>query len=296
MRQQASSLPSKLPIDPGYRRLRYIRYADDFLLGFTGPKSEADKVKRQIGDFLRHTLKPELSDEKTLITHGRTEAARFLGYEVSILKDDTKRTKGRRSINGVVGLRIPVGVVRAKCKPYMRNGKPIHRTSRLHDSVYSIVAAYQMEFRGIVEYYRLAHNLHQLGRLRWVMERSLTKTLAAKLRVSAAQAYKRYKADLITPEGTRKGLRVTVEEEGRTLVAQWGGISLQAQHQGGVGRHTTQDMDYPHRTRTTAPGRSPKPYWVRLMAARQRKTLVLCQPCHTDVHHGRPDTDRPHTD
>ena len=323
LRQQAQKLPSKLPIDPGYRRLRYIRYADDFLLGFTGPRSEAEEVKRQIGDFLRHTLKLDLSDEKTLITHGRTEAARFLGYEVSILKDDTKRTKGRRSINGVIGLRIPVGVVRAKCKPYMRNGKPIHRTSRLHDSVYSIVAAYQMEYRGIVEYYRLAHNLHQLGRLRWVMERSLTKTLAAKLRISAAQAYKRYKADLITPEGTRKGLRVTVEEEGKTLVAQWGGISLK--------RNIKAELDdKPPRTWITRtelvqrlladtcelcgsqehvqvhhvralrdlqkPGRSPKPYWVRLMAARRRKTLVLCQPCHTDVHHGRPDTDRPHTD
>ena len=214
-------------------------------------------------------------------------------------------------------------MVRAKCKPYMRNGKPIHRTSRLHDSVYSIVAAYQMEYRGIVEYYRLAHNLHQLSRLRWVMERSLTKTLAAKLRISAAQAYKRYKAHLITSEGTRKGLRVTVDEDGKTLVAQWGGISLKRNIKAKL--DDTPPRTWINRTELEQrllaytcelcgsrahvqvhhvralrdlqkPGRSPKPYWVRLMAARRRKTLVLCQLCHTDVHHGRPDTHRPYTD
>ena len=96
LRKQAQRLPSKLPDDPDYRRLRYVRYADDFLLGYLGTRSEAEDIKRQIGDFLRHTLKLELSEEKTLITHGRTETARFLGYEVNVLKDDTKRTTGGR--------------------------------------------------------------------------------------------------------------------------------------------------------------------------------------------------------
>ena len=118
-------------------------------------------------------------------------------------------------------------MVRAKCKPYMQDGKPIHRNRHIHDSVDRIVAAYQTEFQGVVEYYRLAYNLHQLDRLKWVMESPLAKTLAAKLRITAAQAFKRFKADLNTPEGIRKGLRVTVEREGkRPLVAQWGGISL----------------------------------------------------------------------
>lgn len=109
----------------------------------------------------------------------------------------------------------------------MQDGKPIHRNRHIHDSVDRIVAAYQTEFQGVVEYYRLAYNLHQLDRLKWVMESPLAKTLAAKLRITAAQAFKRFKADLNTPEGIRKGLRVTVEREGkRPLVAQWGGISL----------------------------------------------------------------------
>jgi group II intron reverse transcriptase/maturase len=71
------------PFDPNYRRLKYIRYADDFLLGFDGPKEDAEVIKTRLGEFLRDYLKLELSPEKTLITHTKTEKARFLGYEIS---------------------------------------------------------------------------------------------------------------------------------------------------------------------------------------------------------------------
>ncbi len=74
LRKRLWVIPSKHQSDPDYRRLRYIRYADDFLLGFTGPRSEAEEIKRALGDFLRDELKLELSEEKTLLTHGRTGA------------------------------------------------------------------------------------------------------------------------------------------------------------------------------------------------------------------------------
>ena len=73
--QQAQALPSRDPADPNFRRLRYVRYADDWLLGFTGPKAEAQDIKRQLAAFLRDELKLELSEEKTLITHARAGRA-----------------------------------------------------------------------------------------------------------------------------------------------------------------------------------------------------------------------------
>jgi len=76
LRQQRRGLPARDPGDPGYRRLRYIRYADDHLFGFTGPKAEAEQIKQRLADFLREDLKLELSAAKTLITHARTQAAR----------------------------------------------------------------------------------------------------------------------------------------------------------------------------------------------------------------------------
>jgi retron-type reverse transcriptase len=126
LRNQAQALPSVKTNDPDYRRLNYVRYADDILLGFVGPKSEAEEIKRQLGKFLREELNLKLSEEKTLITHARSEAARFLGYEVTTLQDNAKRTKKNtnnrgpetmcRSVNSRIGLRVPKDIIEAKCK------------------------------------------------------------------------------------------------------------------------------------------------------------------------------------
>ena len=94
------ALPSTDPMDPGYRRLKYIRYADDHILGFTGPKAEAEEIKARLAEFLRETLGLELNAEKTLITHARSQRARFLGYDITVQHSGTKITSGRRSANG----------------------------------------------------------------------------------------------------------------------------------------------------------------------------------------------------
>jgi len=140
LRKQQRSLPSKNPRDPAYRRLRYARYADDTLLGFTGPKAEAEEIKQRLGAFLRDDLKLELSEEKTLITHGRTGAARYLGYEITVHHDDRKLTHGRRSANGSVALRVPRDVIAAKCAPYLKLGKPEVRPHLVNDDDHTIVA------------------------------------------------------------------------------------------------------------------------------------------------------------
>ncbi|MEV6350213.1 hypothetical protein [Actinoplanes sp. NPDC051851] len=124
LRQQMRSLPSADPNDPGYRRLRYVRYADDHLLGFAGPKHEAEEIKQRLTRFLREDLKLELSAGKTLITHARTGAARFLGYEITVQHNDSKTTRRRRSVNGQVALRVPLDVIKTKCAPYLHRGKP----------------------------------------------------------------------------------------------------------------------------------------------------------------------------
>ena len=140
--------------------------ATHLLLGFAGPRAEAEEIKRRLAEFLRDELKLELSPEKTLITHGRTQAARFLGYEMVVFHDDAKRKHAMRSINGCIGLRVPMDVVRAKCQPYERYDKPVHRPERRHNSDFSIVAQYQAEYRGVVQYYQLAYNVHCFARLK----------------------------------------------------------------------------------------------------------------------------------
>lgn len=310
------TLPSRCPDDPDYRRLRYVRYADDFLLGFVGTHEEAQAIKAHLAAFLRDTLKLDLSDEKTLVTHARTGEARFLGYGVRIAVADDQRTAGQRTINGLVSLRVPAVAVRRKCARYMSAGKPAHRAELLNDDAFSIVARYQAEYRGLVEYYRLAHNLQCLSVLKWTMETSLTKTLAAKHRTSVASVYRRYHATVANEHGKAvKALRVRVERPGqRPLVATWGGISLtrnldaalndtpyvvhggrtelvrrlQAEACELCGSSARVEV---HHIRKLADlkkhGRTP-PRWVETMAARRRKTLVLCRPCHRSIHAGKP--------
>jgi group II intron reverse transcriptase/maturase len=317
LRQQAQHLPSRLPDDPDYRRLKYVRYADDFLLGYVGTRPEAEAIKQQLADFLNTQLRLDLSTDKTLITHGRSAAARFLGYDVTVMQDDRKHTNGRRSLNGVVSLRVPRDVLQAKCQPYVKHGGPWHRPELLHQSVFDIVTQYQSVYRGVVNFYRLAHNLRDVARLHGIMQHSLTRTLAAKLRVSVPEVYRRYRVEILGEDGQRRaGFEVQVPREGKPpLVAHWGGISLAWSIDA-----TLDDRKVPFRFANTTEivqrlladtcelcgsrdriqvhhiralknlnrkGRPDKPLWVTVMAARRRKTLIVCHRCHVDIHGGR---------
>ncbi len=215
LRKQMQRTPSVVLDDPDFRRLRYVRYADDFLLGFIGPREEAEVIKRRIGEFLHDQLGLELSGTKTLITHARTEHARFLGYDIGTLQQDERRGRHGR-FNGKVALKVPAEAVRERCKSYSRRGRPIHRQELVHDSEFSIVAQFQGRYRGFAEYYKLATNRsYLLGRLKWVMETALTKTLALKLGISVSQVYARFGTTLQTAQGPRKGLEVRVERDGK---------------------------------------------------------------------------------
>ena len=165
LRKQMQQLPSRDPYDPGYRRLRYVRYADDFVLGFIGPKVEAQQVKESLETFLHDTLKLELSREKTLITHATSQAARFLGYElVNQQANDQLDRNGRRRVNGQIGLRVPANVIEQHCQAYMRKGKPAHRSYLLHDEDFGIVA--QAIVKGfLLPVWSLQKRLPFIGRL-----------------------------------------------------------------------------------------------------------------------------------
>lgn len=320
LKKQFQQLPSQDPTDPDYRRLKYVRYADDFLLGFIGPRAEAEEIKEHLGRFLHEDLKLNLSEAKTLITHARSEAARFLGYEIHTLHADEQRDhRNRRTINGGIGLRVPQAVVQEKCQRYMRHGKAIHRPELLEESDFTIIATYQAEYRGIAEYYRLAYNLHSLHTLQWVMDQSLMMTLAGKLRTSVAKIVEKYQATFQVDGKPYKGLQVIREREGKApLVARWGGIPLIWDIKASLKDHPpsiwggrselekrllAQRCEYCGATSDTEPiqvhhiralkdlqrypGRE-KPGWVKTMAYRRRKTMVLCRTCHQDVTFGRP--------
>jgi len=173
----------------------------------------------------------ELSQSKTLITHATSQAARFLGYEIKAQHSDVKITRNRRAVNGMIGLFVPRTVIRQRCAFYMKRGRPAQRGMLLHDDDFTIVAKYQAEYAGLVQYYLLAQDVFRLGRLHWVMETSLLKTLAGKHRSTVSAMARKYRATVDTPAGRRKCLQVTIERDrGRKpLIARFGGIPLTRQ-------------------------------------------------------------------
>jgi len=248
------------------------------------------------------------------------EYACFLGYEIHALHANDKHNhRGQRCINGSIGLRVPKRVIHDLCLKYMRRGKPYHLMQRTNDSVYSIMAQYQTEYRGVVQYYRLAYNLHQLGRLKWVIQQSLVCTLSKKLKISKAQVYSRYKTTHQNEHGTYKVLEAKLNREaGKTpLTARFGGIPLRYNKCASIndapttpiwsGRSelverllaqecelcgATNNIEV-HHIRKLADlerhGQTNLPQWVRQMATRRRKTLVVCRSCHHDIQYGRYD-------
>ena len=319
LRREMRRLPSYETHDPDFRRLSYVRYADDFLLGFIGPRNEAEAIKSAITKFLAEELRLELSDAKTLITHARGDKARFLGYEVTVSQCDTKVAADQRSVNGKIALLVPHGVVTAKQKQFMKGGKAVHRPELLEDADLSIISLYQSQWRGLLNYYLMAVNVSvRLPKVYRVMRISLAKTLAGKHNLTLSQVFRTYQGIVSTMHGDLKVLRATLPRPGREpLVAEFGGLEVRWRKAcPNCDPSTTvkwnrrselvkrllvnvcelcgcPDFCEVHHIRKLSdidrPGRRPKTEWERVMVARRRKTLVLCRKCHNAVDDGKHD-------
>ena len=312
LRQQRRGLPSRDTRDPDYRRLRYIRYADDILLGFTGPKAEAGEIKQQLAVFLRDELKLDLSADKTLITHARTQRARFLGYEILVQHCAT-----RPRVNGHIGLRVPMDVIKARQSPYLYHGTPWDRPRLLNLDDLQIIRTYGEEYRGFVQYYLLAGNVYALNRLRYAMETSMLKTLACKHRSTVTKMARTYKTIIATEHGPRTCFEARQERPGRKpLAARFGGIPLKRQRKAVIddripvppprrrelvtrllrGECELCEQHAPVETHQVAKlaelaRTGQRPPWAAKMAKMRRKTLIVCAPCHQVIHTGKPAAD-----
>lgn len=324
LEQERRQVPSQDTHDPNYRRLAYVRYADDFVLGFAGPKSEAVAIKQAIGEFLKEHLRLEMSANKTLITHARTQQARFLGYAISVYHADDKlsdkanaRTKVR-SANGRVRLGIPKGLIQEHVRRYQLNGKVVGETWLMDYSDAHIIETYQLRYRGLAEYYKYAVDRYRFGGLKNAMEISLVKTLARKHKTKVSSIYRKYRGTRMIDGFEYKTLQVEVSTPEGNRAFYWGAIPLKTVKPGEepihdkrfqpmYRRHTDlvrrlqadtcelcgsqKDIEVHHIRKLSdlkKPGRREKPAWVKRMIALHRKTLVVCRDCHKAIHAGEP--------
>jgi group II intron reverse transcriptase/maturase len=304
-------VPSRDPNHPEYRRLRYIRYADDFLLAFAGPKKEAEEIKRRIGEFLE-TIGLTMSEEKTLITHAATGYARFLNYNISVATPVE-----RKNASYVIQLTIPTDVKTKWMRKYTRKGKTHHRAELLEMSDFEIVQTYGAEFRGIVNYYILAKNVSDVFYpVKHVAMESAIKTLANKHKTKKSRIYRKYAkknehgvraliVELSNPKNPNKPYRAKLGETpirhkrntiitDRKWTPQFNRTELVKRlladtcelcgTQGDVEVHHIRKLA---NLQKRYKGRKDPPQWVRFLIERRRKTIVVCKDkCHRQIHAG----------
>lgn len=317
--QQAMlSLPATDPQDPNFRRLTYVRYADDFLVGVIGSKADAQELKTWLGNYLKSELQLELSEEKTLITNAK-ERVHFLGYD--LLRGEGKRRLRypcklgvcvKRTVSKQMRLLIP----RDKCYAFAKKyGNPTkwHGTCRaplINLSELEILMIYNAEIRGFLGYYSLADNLTATAApLLWLTSGSFFRTLASKRKstlkkvsrsmkrgpgryVLTAQKkegeIKEYELLVSTKQLRRGKARLSnLDQEPNTLKYRNRtelGKRLRAQTCEWCGTEVGPIQVHHVRKLGNLKG---KTLWERQMIERQRKTMVLCERCHDDLHAGR---------
>lgn len=313
--KQMLSTPHKDAMDADFRRMQYVRYADDFLISVIGSKSECETIKADITQFMREQLKLELSDEKTLITHAQ-DKAKFLGYEIFIRKSDAvKRNKDgvlKRDFNGAVVLTLNSAVIQKKLTEYnaleVRNidGKDIWwskpRRYMTPMKPENILAQYNAETRGLYNYYSLAANVSkECASFAFIMKMSMFKTLGWKLNTSARKVRQKYQKDkdFVIPYNDAKGkqkYRVFYNEGFKKRNAQFDVDydklpqtmyvpypSLVERLKDGrcelCGKEGKVVMHHV-RTLTKLKGNNE---WEKLMLKRHRKTLVVCEDCNSMI-------------
>lgn len=311
-------IPSGDPFDTGYKRLFYARYADDFAIGIIGSYADAEAVRRQVAEFIEGTLKLTIASEKSHIAASR-KGMKFVGYEVRTYSGDrtVKVKRGNRhttmkSISEHIQLHIPKDKLPKFCaeKGYgnYQTTKAIHRSEWINDSDAEIILAYNGEMRGLANYYSLAKSAKtRLNKLAYIWQTSLLKTLACKHKSSVKSMAKRLKTDdgytLVVPgEKKTRVIRLfrlknleaprpenpTIDEQPNTYIWTLGRSEV-------IKRLNREQCEYcetkqgpfeVHHIRKLKDVAKGKALWQKMMAARNRKTLVLCQNCHHQLHAG----------
>ena len=326
LQEKQSKLPSVVEDTDKYKRLRYCRYADDFLCSVTGSFTDTKKIMCSIIEFLNNDLILDVSENKTGIKRA-TRNIEFLGYRIKIRQTGREvkmkvngRIHKRRTLQGHIRLSIPEHKIRDFSKSHgygvYAENKAKHRPYLLTSSEVEIVTMYNSELRGFANYYALANNAkHELGQLQHLAFRSLIKTLAGRRKTSMTAIYIRLK------QGSEWVLKYKMNNAWKELkIFQLKHLTKRPNgtddklpltaHLFTTGTELTQRMNANlceycgntsrpmevHHVRKLKDLQSKKHLenWERVMIARSRKTLILCDECHHLLHQGKlPDNRKP---
>jgi len=308
------SVPSKDLTDPNFKKLVYVRYADDWIIGVRGSFEDCKIILEQIRIYLRDNLKLTLSENKTLITNARQGRAIFLGtsiyrgihqtfnYSLGSLPPRNNRE---------VRLEVPLNRILKKLNEvgFLKDRTPIPRFLWLHNTKDQIISLYNSVYRGYINYYSFAMNKNKLNSyLHFILKTSCAKLLAAKFTLNTqSKVYQEFGKDLKgednigfivadygltpwdfkTPSITRFP-KNKVSESGiiSTLYAETISVtSLENLNCVNCGSNYRVEMHHIKYLKDLNPKLSKID---ALMAKRRRKQLPLCRECHLSHHSSAP--------
>lgn len=310
-------LPSKDPNDPGFVRVRYVRYADDWCIGVMGSRKLAEEIKEKVGKFLKDQLNLTLSSEKTAITNARTQEAKFLGYRFYIGSTEEQKQVKTTNHSGIEFKRRSTGmeiVLKAPMEELIKKltqkgfcdaeGKPIHRAPWTLLDEDQIVMLYSSINRGILNYYRPANNWSRVQRVQYILKYSLAKTLAAKRKGGIGDAIENENIS-VTVERSGKKPRVVEFYQNHDWTVNGNAFSEEKKVDivlMNFRLRTRSKLDWPccicgdetdiqmHHVRHLRKLSSPKAEgFTRVMSALNRKQIPVCARCHELIHKGKYD-------
>ncbi len=323
--RQMRAVPSKQGNDPEYIRVRYLRYADDWLIGVCGSHSLALSIKQNIKEFLQDHLQLTLNEEKTCITNARTEEAFFLGTTLKIgnggnakIKLQTSpwtgKTFKRRStgMETVMNAPLPKLVKRLADRGFCtKEGQPTPKSGWMFLDADQIVNLYSSVNRGLQNYYRFADNWGHMQRVQYILHYSLAKTLANKYRITVGKVFKRFGKTLtvvVPGKGGKEDRKVSFSanadwnkkrdafQRGKHSEIDLVRTTIQMKTRSKLGRvccicenaeHI--EMHHVRHIRKLSHKREATGF-NRLLRAINRKQIPVCTTCHHKIHQGEYDS------
>jgi group II intron reverse transcriptase/maturase len=298
--------------DPSYTRVKFLRYADDVVVGVIGPKSLAEQVREEMASFLEEDLKLELNRDKTLIKHLATEQAHFLGYVFKTASPRWRRRNLQRkgsphnviqtikTTSGNITLLVPLKDLSKKLKKYMANGQPTAMYAFTNQPTDHIIEHYNGVIRGWYNYYQLAENVCSLHYARYVLQYSLAKTLARKERSSVSKIFRKYGKDLVFEKPNGRKAHFFNQPLKQVKKAKGSGANLDTLPTWAPRRTQTRLLDncaicanpeqieMHHVRHIRKRGKNVQGFTL-YMAAVNRKQIPVCRKCHREIHNGKYD-------
>ncbi|KWV45704.1 hypothetical protein AS156_23375 [Bradyrhizobium macuxiense] len=307
--------------DPNYARIKYVRYADDWLVAIDGPKKLAMLLKEEATAFFRDELRLELSAEKTHIRHARSESAKFLGTYITIGRgDDSGVHRKIVTKNGLVFTRRAnvehLTYMTAPKEDLVKrlfergfctsDGVPLARHGWIAQDDHVIVERFGQILAGIRNYYAFVDNPEALRHIQLILHLSCAKTLCRKHQFSLSQLFRRRRSELITPKRWDEDGKPTAYTS-LPLRRKWlknrQAFLINAEIEDvismGINKRTRSKLEKPcaicgspddvemHHVRHVRKGKNTG--FAAIMSALNRKQVPTCQSCHQKIHAGKYD-------